>query len=87
MYNGNLRDGAFPKKWKRATIIPIIKPGKEDSYDVSKYLPIKLLNIGDNVLEKDFTNRINNRIYSRNNIIKNQYGFTPQLTTIDAVMV
>jgi len=35
MYNGYLRHGVFPKRWKRAKIIPIIKPGKEHSYDVS----------------------------------------------------
>jgi len=28
-----------PKKWKTAKIIPIIKPGKENSMDPSKYRP------------------------------------------------
>jgi hypothetical protein len=42
MYNGCLR-GVFPKKWKVAKIIPITKPGKEDSYEVSKYRPISLM--------------------------------------------
>jgi len=45
LYNGCLRDGIYPKMWKRAKIIPIVKPGKEDSYDVSKYRPISLLNV------------------------------------------
>jgi len=31
MYNGCLRYGVFPKQWKRAKLIPIIKPGKENS--------------------------------------------------------
>jgi hypothetical protein len=30
MYNGCLRKGVFPKRWKRAKLIPIVKPGKED---------------------------------------------------------
>ena len=53
MYNGCLRDGVFPKRWKRAKIIPIIKPGKEDRYDISKYRPISLLSVGGKILEKD----------------------------------
>jgi len=46
MYNKCLRKGVFPKRWKRAKLIPIVKPGKEDSEDVTKFRPISLLNIG-----------------------------------------
>ena len=46
IYNECLKRGYFPKEWKIAKIIPIIKPGKEDSQDPSKYRPISLLNIG-----------------------------------------
>jgi hypothetical protein len=70
MYNGCLRDGVFPKRWKRAKIIPIIKPGKEDSYDVSKYRPISLLNIGGKVLEKALINKFNHHIYTNDYIKK-----------------
>lgn len=86
MYNGCLREGVFPKRWKRAQIIPIIKPGKEDSYDVSKYRPISLLNVAAKVLEKVMINRINYYAHTNDYLNKNQYGFTPQQTTIDAVM-
>jgi hypothetical protein len=86
MYNRCLRDRIFPKRWKRAKIIPIIKPGKEDSYGVSKYRPIRLLNIGGKILEKALINIINDHVYTNDYINKNQYGFTPQLSTIDAVM-
>jgi hypothetical protein len=40
LYNEYLKRGYFPKEWKIAKIIPIIKPGKEDSQDPSKYRPI-----------------------------------------------
>jgi hypothetical protein len=46
IYNGCLRKGVFPKKWKRAKLIPIVKPGKEDSQEVINFRPISLLNIG-----------------------------------------
>ena len=46
IYNGCLRRGNFPKRWwKRGKIIPITKPGKEKSEDVSKFRPISLLNM------------------------------------------
>ena len=28
MYNGYLRRGVFPKRWKTAKLIPFVKPGK-----------------------------------------------------------
>jgi hypothetical protein len=86
MYNGYLRDGIFPMRWKRAKLIPIIKPGKEDSYKVSKYRPIILLNVGGKVLEKIAISRINHHVYTNDYINKTQCGFTPQLSTTDAAM-
>ena len=86
MYNGCLRDGIFPKRWKTAKIIPVINPGKEHSYDVSKYRLFSLLNVGSKVLEKVMINRINHHVYTNDYINKNQYGFTPQLSTIDEAM-
>jgi hypothetical protein len=44
MYNACLRRGIFPEKWKRVKLIPITKPGKENSEDISKFRPISLLN-------------------------------------------
>ena len=58
LYNGSLRKGVFPKRWKVAKLIPIVKPGKENNDDVSKYRPISLLNTGGKVLEKLLINRI-----------------------------
>jgi hypothetical protein len=86
MYNGCLRRGIFPTKWKRAKLITIIKPGKENSDDVSKFRSISLLNIGGKVLEKVLLNRINHHVFSHDLMHTNQYGFTPQKGTIDAAM-
>jgi hypothetical protein len=86
MYNGCLRYGVLPQRWKRAKLIPIIKPGKENRYKVSKYRPISLLNVGGKVLEKVMINRINHHVYTNDYINKNQYGFTPQSSIIDAAM-
>jgi hypothetical protein len=37
LYNGCLRRGVFPTRWKRAKLIPIAKPGKENRDDVTKF--------------------------------------------------
>jgi hypothetical protein len=84
--NGCLKRGIFTLRWKGARLIPVIKPGKENSEDVSKYRPISPLNIGGNVLEKALINRINHHVSSHDLINNNQYGFTPQRGTTDAAM-
>jgi hypothetical protein len=86
MYNECLRKGIFPKRWKRAKLIPIVKPGKESSEQVTKYRPISLLNKEGKIMEKLFISRINYWAYSTQFINANQHGFTPQRSTIDAAM-
>jgi len=85
IHNGCLRSGTFPTRWKKAKILPITKPGKESSEEVSKFRPINLLNIGGKVLEKVLINGINH-VFSQGFTNKNQYGFTSQKGTIDAAM-
>lgn len=86
MYNECLSKGLFPRIWKTSVIIPIAKPGKEDSKDASKFRPISLLNIGGKVLEKLMIDRILHHINTKKKFNTNQYGFTPQKSTIDAAM-
>jgi ribonuclease HI len=86
IYNECLRRGIFPKQWKRSIILPIVKPGKEGINEVSKYRPISLLNIGGKVLEKLLIDRINHHLHSNSLLNKNQYGFLPQKSTVDAAL-
>ena len=86
IYNSCLRSGTFPTRWKKAKTLPITKPGKESSDEVSKFRPISLLDIGGKVLEKVLINRINHHMFSQGFMNKNQYGFTPQKGTIDVAM-
>jgi hypothetical protein len=67
-------------------IIPVIKPGKEGSGDVSKFRPISLLDIRGKVLEKMLINRINHHVFSNGFMTENQFEFRPQKSTIDASM-
>ncbi|PSN51387.1 hypothetical protein C0J52_04451 [Blattella germanica] len=86
IYNECLKRGFFPKLWKIAIIIPIIKIGKENSSEPSKYRPISLLNTGGKVLEKLLINRINHHFHKNELMQGNQFGFTPQRNTTDAAM-
>jgi hypothetical protein len=63
-----------------------LKLGKETSDNISKYRAISLINTAAEVLEKVLINRIMHHTYSNNLTSKNQYGFTPQTSTVDAVM-
>jgi hypothetical protein len=78
-----LRKGCFSKKCKEVKIVPITKPGKENSMDVSKFRPISLINVGGKVLEKILISRIMHYINSNNFLNNNQFGFTPKKSAID----
>ena len=86
LYNGCLRMACFPRRWKTAIIIPINKPGKETSNDIAKYRPISLIRTIAKILETVLINRIMYHMHSQNLLSQNQYGFTPQTSTVDAVM-
>jgi len=70
IYNQCFKRGRIPRRWKAAKIIPITKPGKENSMDPSKYRPISLFNIGGKVLEKLLINRINHHLYKNEVLIE-----------------
>ena len=78
IYNGCLRQGTFPTRWKRAKVIPVIKPGKENSDDVSKFRPISLINVGGKILEKVLINRINYHANLQAFSIPSNTGFHPK---------
>ena len=67
-------------------MIPIVKPGKENSDDVFKFRPISLLNTGGKVLEKLLMNRISYHVFAHDIMNKIQCGFTPPKITTDAAM-
>jgi len=71
---------------EKVKIIPITKPGKENSMEVSKFGPINPTNVGGKVLEKMLINRIMHRAYSNNFLNHNQFGFTPKKSAIDAAL-
>jgi hypothetical protein len=83
MYNDCLNRGHFPNQWKVVKIIPITKPGRQDSCDPSKYRPISLINTEGKVLEKLLINRSIHHLQKKTKFL-NQFGSPPQKSTTDA---
>ncbi|KAJ4434696.1 hypothetical protein ANN_23264 [Periplaneta americana] len=80
-------ESCFPQQWKKSNIVAIIKPGKEEVKDVSKYRPISLLNVAGKVLDKLMINRILHHVHTNTaGLNRNQYGFMPQKGTVDALI-
>jgi len=86
LYNECLRKGLFPENWKRAKILPIIKPGKEYNTDPSKYRPFSQLNTEAKILEKLLIRRICHYLYKTEFLNNNENGLTSQKSTVDTAM-
>jgi hypothetical protein len=57
LFNDILTSGKFPKLFKRAKVITILKPGN-DGYDPSYFRPISLLSIVCKILDRTILQRI-----------------------------
>ena len=79
MYNKCLKEGCFPKQWKKSSS-PNYKAGKKNT-DASKYRPISRQSAG------QVNDRILHHVHSNAGLNSNQYGFIPQRGTVDAAMV
>jgi len=71
---------------EKSSIVPIVKPGKEDNRDASKYRPISFLNVAGKVLDRLMIERIMHHVHTSVGLNCNQYGFIPQRGTVDAAM-
>ncbi|GFT01572.1 probable RNA-directed DNA polymerase from transposon X-element [Trichonephila clavipes] len=76
-----IKIGYFPIAWKTATVIPILKPGK-DPTQAESFRPIALLSILGKVAEKIILPKDCTTMWIQNNIlIPEQHGFRPDLST------
>ena len=81
-----MRQGCFPKRWKRVKIIPITNFGKEDTKEPSKFRPISVINVGGKVLEKTLIYRNMHHVHINSLLNHNQFRFTPKKCTTDAAI-
>lgn len=84
IFNAILRINYFPRSWKVAQIIMILKPGKKPE-DVSSYRPISLLPVFSKVLEKLYAKELNIILTERKIIPNHQFGFRNKHGTIEQV--
>jgi len=82
--NKSLQQGIFPDKMKIAKVIPIYKAGDKSCY--SNYRPISLLPQFSKILEKLYTNRLDNFLSKHEIISTSQYGFQKICSTSAAVI-
>ncbi|GBO39452.1 RNA-directed DNA polymerase from mobile element jockey [Araneus ventricosus] len=75
-----MKFGHFPTRWKTATIIPILKPGKDPTDPVS-YRPISLLPSISKIAEHIILSRLNEFLEENNILMPEQFGFRKNLST------
>ena len=85
LYQSLLRIGHFPKKWKFGVVVPIPKPTNSAIRSTKDQRGITLLNLTGKIEEKLIVNRLDLHNYTNNLLNKNQFGFTRQKSTQDAL--
>jgi ribonuclease HI len=85
LYNKCLDIGVFPDCWKTSIVKVIKKVGKSDYRQTSAYRPISLLSVFAKIFEKLMINRITHYLQTNKLLNNNQYGFTAQRSTDDAL--
>ncbi|GFU77985.1 RNA-directed DNA polymerase from mobile element jockey [Trichonephila clavipes] len=78
--NNILNVGYFPQIWKTASIIPILKPGK-DSTLLDSFRPISLLPVLSKITEKIIQKRLCQHLNDNDILIPQQHGFRAGLST------
>jgi ribonuclease HI len=86
LYNKSLILGVFPNVWKTSVVKVIRKPGDRDYRKPNSYRPISLLSVFAKILEKLLINRITYYLKINGLLGENQFGFTAQKSTIDAII-
>ncbi|GFW05223.1 probable RNA-directed DNA polymerase from transposon BS [Trichonephila clavipes] len=75
----------FPKNWKTAVVVPILKPNSDDTRP-QNYSPISLLSSLSKAYGFVLLNRLNQHCIARNIIIPELHGFVTQCSTITQLL-
>jgi len=79
-------ESALPTSWKKATIIPLKKAGKDDYTSVKSYRPISLLQTISKVLEAVIAERISYLVETNHLLPKALFGARKQRSSVDALV-
>ena len=87
LFQASLEEGVLPYQWRRAKIIPLKKPGKED-YTVAKaWRPISLLATLGKVLESVVAERILHMVETYGLLPTNYFGARKQRSAEQALLL
>lgn len=84
IFNWCLCNGHFPRQFKNAKVIPILKPGKDFKLP-SSYRPISMLSILDKIFEKIILARVSEFVEANNIINREQFGFRKGHSTVHQI--
>ncbi|GFY20689.1 putative RNA-directed DNA polymerase from transposon BS [Trichonephila clavipes] len=85
IFNQSWKSGRLPHEWKRATTIPIRKPGKVLSSPES-YRLVALTSIPCKIMERMMLRRLTYFLDSNNLLPREQYGFRRGHSTKDQIL-
>ncbi|GFT04970.1 probable RNA-directed DNA polymerase from transposon X-element [Trichonephila clavipes] len=85
LFNLLMENCHFPKNWKTAVVVPILRPDSDDTRP-QNYRPISLLSSLSKAYEFVLLNRLNQHCIARNIIIPEQHGFVTQCSTVTQLL-
>ncbi len=84
LFNSSLTKGKFPKNWKVARVVPVLKSGAKDN--PANYGPISLLTIVSKVLERHVFKAMATYLADYTPLSIHQWGFTAKKSTTSALL-
>ena len=84
IYKKCLNEKLFPKKWKKANVIPIHKKNEKNNY--SNYRPVSLLPICGKIFEKILFDNLYPYIFNNNSIHDKQSGYRRGDSTVKQLL-
>jgi hypothetical protein len=84
LFNESWEKAEFPRGWKRAVVVPLLKAQDKDRSNPKSYRPISLLPVLSKALEYLICQRLREQIGPR--MSPNQYGYREKRSTTDAIL-
>src|SRR5699024_2419330 len=85
LYNACLKYRCFPLWFKHSVVKAIPKQSAADPQSAKSWRPISLISVPGKILERLMISRVMHSLNLRNQLSPNQFGFTPQKSTVDAI--
>ena len=82
----SLQEARLPDVWKKASIVPLRKAGKEDYTSVKSYRPISLLQTVSKILESVVAERVSYLVETHGLLPRTHFGARKQRSSTDALV-